>query len=145
MRPTTPDANPPVEVGSTFTVERSFSVEDVTEFVRISGDSGRQHIRPDPHGRLMVHGLLVATLPTQVGGAWHFLAREITYEFLRPVWTGEVVRCVVTLTALEPGNRGLYLRSTFECVNPAGEVVMKGTARGLVPGAPPSPGGQGQG
>lgn len=123
----------PLIAGTSVSVERRFSVDEVTRFVALSGDTGRQHTLPDPQGRLMVHGLLLAALPTQVGGTLHFLAREITYEFLRPVWTGETVRCTVTLTGVEASSHGTRLASTFECTNSAGEVVMRGRARGLVP------------
>ena len=49
----------------------------------------------------MVQGLLTATLPTKVGGDWNYIAREMNFEFLRPVFTGDTIRCEVTITQLE--------------------------------------------
>jgi 3-hydroxybutyryl-CoA dehydratase len=70
--------------------------------VEASGDRGLHHVTPDAQGRLMVHGLLLGTLPTIVGGQLSFLAPEMSFEFLRPVFTGEPVRCDVVLTQWEP-------------------------------------------
>ena len=43
----------------------------------------------------MAQGLLTATLGTEIGGALHLLASEMTYRFLRPVFTGDAIRCEV--------------------------------------------------
>lgn len=122
-----------LEVGTKRVLERAFTVEEVEAFTRLSGDAGDQHTRPDPQGRRMVHGLLLASLPTEVGGSFNFLARELSFEFLRPAWTGERLKCTVVLTRVEPSARGTRLESSWECTNPAGELVMRGQGRGLVP------------
>ncbi len=43
---------------------------------------------------LMAHGLLTATLPTKLGGDLNYIARTMEFEFLRPVYAGEELRCV---------------------------------------------------
>ena len=42
----------------------------------------------DENGRLMVHGLLTASIGTKVGEELHYIARELVSEFIRPVFTG---------------------------------------------------------
>lgn len=56
---------------------------------KFSGDDGIHHLTPDEQGRLVVQGLLTATLPTKVGGDNNVLARTMNFEFTRPVFTGD--------------------------------------------------------
>ncbi|WP_437569945.1 hotdog domain-containing protein [Sorangium sp. So ce542] len=120
------------QVGDVSAVERRFTDEDVVEFQRVSGDAGRHHAQPDAQGRRVVHGLLTATLPTRLGGEIDFLAREMQFEFLRPVFTGDTIRCEATITevAREPGRVRLAMRGG--CWNQDGKEVMRFQARGVV-------------
>lgn len=124
---------PAIQEGDRATVVRTFSVEEVRAFAELSGDVGVQHLAPDAQGRLMVHGLLVASLPTKVGGEMNFLARELTFEFLRPAWTSVPIQCEVVVTRIEPTEHGIRLESAWECKDPDGAVLMRGRGRGLVP------------
>ena len=90
-----------MEVGETRTWIRSFQEDEVREFSRLSGDAGRHHVMPDEQGRLMVQGLLTATLPSKIGGDLDFLAREMTFHFERPVFTGDTIRCRVTIDRVD--------------------------------------------
>ena len=54
--------------GDVFTVERTFTKDDVRAFAAVSEDTQSRHTDPDQDGRLLVHGLLTATLPTEIGG-----------------------------------------------------------------------------
>lgn len=78
----------PLKVGDIITFERTFTVRDVELFTEISGDEGIHHRTPDEQGRLVIQGLLTASLPTKVGGNHNVLARNMNFEFLRPVYTG---------------------------------------------------------
>ena len=40
----------------------------------------------------MAHGLFTATLPTKIGGDLNFIARELTFQFHRPVFAGDYSR-----------------------------------------------------
>lgn len=90
------------------------------------------HVTPDEQGRLMVHGLLTATLPTKVGGDMNFIAREMKFQFHRPVFAGDTVSCEVTIVALEPSDKYTNVRSEFVCRNQLGKEVMSGYALGIV-------------
>lgn len=63
--------------GDVFSWERTFNEEDIRLFGRLSGDEGEHHVRPDRQGRLMVQGLLTATLPTKIGGDLNFIAATL--------------------------------------------------------------------
>ena len=121
-----------MQVGDTLTWARTFTEEEIRLFARFSGDEGEHHLVPDEHGRLMAHGLLTATLPTKIGGDLNFIAREITFRFLRPVFAGDTIECVVTLMELEPGDQWTRMSSKWVCRNQHLKEVMTGEARGVI-------------
>ncbi|HEX8559744.1 MAG TPA: MaoC family dehydratase [Pyrinomonadaceae bacterium] len=121
-----------MKVGDVVACERTFTDEDVRRFAEFSGDAGSHHLRPDESGRLMVHGLLTATLPTKIGGDINFIARQLTFRFLRPVYGGDTVRCEVTILGLEDAGTHTRLRSSWVCRNQHGKEVMSGEAEGVV-------------
>jgi 3-hydroxybutyryl-CoA dehydratase len=90
----------PLCAGRVLTWERVFSKDDVRSFAHLSGDQGEQHVRHKADGHVMVHGLLTATLPTKIGGDLNFIAREIEFVFPRPVFTGDRIRCEVTIVSI---------------------------------------------
>ncbi len=54
-----------LQVGDRITFERTFTAEDVKLFTKVSSDEGSHHMTPDEQGKLVVRGLLKATLPTK--------------------------------------------------------------------------------
>ena len=120
--------------GATFTAERTFTAEMVETFTRISGDAGRHHVEPDGDGRLLVHGLLVASIVTELGGRLDFLARELDFTFLRPVRTGDTVRCTVRIdeAIAEPARQRTRVRFSGEGVDQHGTVVLTVRSIGVV-------------
>jgi Acyl dehydratase len=118
--------------GETYTFERRFTTEDVRRFAEISKDKQSHHTETDEGGRLMVHGLLTATLPTKVGGDLEVLARSMEFEFRRPVYTGETVSCVWTNESIEENDDGYEITADIVCENGDGEVVMTADIEGVV-------------
>ena len=86
-----------IKVGDVISFERTFTAEDVGLFTKVSWDEGTHHIMPDEQGRLVIQGLLTATLPTKIGEEQNVLARTMNFEFLRPVFTGDTIICEVTI------------------------------------------------
>jgi 3-hydroxybutyryl-CoA dehydratase len=121
-----------MKVGDIVSWERTFTEDDIRLFNRVSGDQGVHHITPDDLGRLMVHGLLTATLPTKIGGDLNFIAREMKFQFHRPVFSGDTVRCEVTIVQFEPAEQYTNVRSEFVCRNQHGKEVMSGYAQGII-------------
>ncbi len=89
-------------------------------------------MRPDTSGRVMVQGLLTATLPTKIGGDMNFIAREMTFEFLRPVFTGETITTDVTFTKVEEQEGRLWASVEAVCINEAEKEVLLAHIRGFV-------------
>ncbi|MFC4553366.1 MULTISPECIES: MaoC/PaaZ C-terminal domain-containing protein [Halorussus] len=120
------------EPGGVRRVERTFTPEDVRQFADVSGDEQPRHLEPDDRGRLMVHGLLTATLPTKIGGDLEVLARTMEFEFRRPVYTGETVVCEMEVEEVEERGDRYELVTSVVCENGDGEKVLTGEVDGLV-------------
>ncbi|WP_188456029.1 FAS1-like dehydratase domain-containing protein [Virgibacillus oceani] len=117
----------PLKAGDIITFERTFTVRDVKLFTEVSGDEGTHHITPDEQGRLVVQGLLTATLPTKIGGDYNVLARNMNFEFLRPVFTGDTIVCKAKIEKYETQeNNRTAIAATFLCKNQNGKEIVKG-------------------
>ncbi|GIN94800.1 enoyl-CoA hydratase [Siminovitchia terrae] len=122
-----------LKVGDIILSERTFSVRDVGLFTEISGDKGNHHIIPDEQGRLVIQGLLTATLPTKVGGDNNILARTMNFEFLRPVFTGDTIICEVKIEKYErQKNNRTAISASFSCENQNEKEVLKGNFSGVI-------------
>lgn len=118
--------------GTVRTVSRTFTREDVEAFAAISRDEGVHHVEPDDEGRLQLHGLLLAVLPTQLGGRLDFLARTMDYEFHRPTYTGEPIACEFTTDRVVERESRYEVESSAVCHNAAGDTVMTAEFEGVV-------------
>jgi 3-hydroxybutyryl-CoA dehydratase len=121
-----------MKIGDRISWQRTFTEDDVRRFNQMSGDQGIHHVAPDQQGRLMVHGLLTATIPTKIGGDMNFIAREMKFQFHRPVFSGDTIECEVIVVELEPADRYTSVRTEFVCRNQLGKEVMSGPAGGVI-------------
>ncbi|WP_066309063.1 hotdog domain-containing protein [Bacillus sp. FJAT-29814] len=122
-----------LKVGEIISFQRTFTRRDVELFTEISGDEGIHHLTPDEQGRLVVQGLLTATLPTKVGGDYNVLARNMNFEFLRPVFTGDTIVCEVKIEKYErQDNNRTAIIATFIGKNQHEKEVLKGDFSGVI-------------
>ena len=122
-----------LKVGDVIRFERTFNKEDVEMFTNVSLDEGNHHITPDEQGRLVIQGLLTATLPTKVGGDNNVLARSMNFEFLRPVFTGDTIICEVTIEQFEmQDNNRMSIVADFLCTNQNEKQVLRGNFSGVI-------------
>ncbi|WP_079508859.1 MaoC/PaaZ C-terminal domain-containing protein [Mesobacillus jeotgali] len=122
-----------LKVGDMITFQRTFTERDVELFTELSGDEGIHHITPDKQGRVVVQGLLTATLPTKVGGDNNVLARNMVFEFLRPVFTGDTISCEVIIEQYESQEKNrTAILATFSCRNQNEKEVLKGSFSGVI-------------
>jgi 3-hydroxybutyryl-CoA dehydratase len=119
------------EEGDVHTFERTFTHEDVEQFGEVSGDRQALHTEPDEQGRLVVQGLLTATLPTKIGGDLGVLARTMEFEFLEPVYTGEAITCEVTTESVEERDERYDIASSVVCHREDGP-VMRARFEGVI-------------
>lgn len=126
-----------LKAGDTFTLTRTFSEEDVEAFARVSRDYNPVHFDLRYAGAKgfeapVCHGLLVASMVTEVGGQLGWLASGMRFRFRRPVYIGETIVC--ELTIVEIGVRG-RARAEARFTNDLGQVVLESEVTGYVPGS----------
>ena len=122
-----------LKVGDIISFERTFTKKDVKLFTEVSRDEGIHHLTPDEQGRLVVQGLLTATLPTKVGGEHNVLARTMTFEFLRPVFTDDTILCEVRIEQHEKQeNNRTAITASFRCKNQKEKEVLIGGFAGII-------------
>lgn len=119
-------------LGTVRSVTRTFTRDDVATFAALAGDEGTHHVEPDD-GQVVVHGLLLAVLPTQLGTQFDFLARTMDYEFHRPAYTAEQLTCKVTTDRVDEEPDLDEMASSAICRNEVGETVMTAEFAGIVP------------
>ena len=119
-------------IGREYSAERTFTRAMVDAFTDLSQDRAPRHVTPDEGGRVLVHGLLVASLATEIGGRFNVLARNMDFEFLRPVYAGDKVRCIAKFEALEQPDGRTRLSLTGGCTNQDGVEVMRFVAVGVL-------------
>ncbi|MDY0939847.1 MULTISPECIES: FAS1-like dehydratase domain-containing protein [Priestia] len=122
------------KAGDTFTWQRTFQEEEIMQFAEMTGDRGKHHLERDDKGRLMVHGLMTASIGTKIGGDLNYIAREMVSEFLRPVFSGDTVTCECILTEVEKadGFQKVKIKSVYR--NQQGKEVLIGTSNGIIRG-----------
>lgn len=124
--------SPEVSEGDTLTYARTFTKSEVREFADLSKDTGYHHLVAGDGERLMVHGLLTATLPTKIGGDLNYIARRMEFEFTKPVYTGEEITCEVTAEHVEETDGRTELEASCVCTNEDDEVVLTAETAGVI-------------
>lgn len=125
--------NMDLSVGSKISFRRTFTKEDVETFTKVSWDEGTHHITPDDKGRLVIQGLLTATLPTKIGGENDVLAHTMNFNFLKPVYTGDTITCEAIIEKYTQKENGrVSIQASFTCINQEDVEVMKGVFAGVI-------------
>lgn len=119
-------------MGQKSTYTRIFTKEDVRSFAEISGDKGIHHRVPDSDGRIMIQGLLTATMPTKLGGDLNYIARKMTFEFLRPIFVGDTITCEGTVMNVEEKEDRFNVSMSILCKNQDGKEVLRGGTEGII-------------
>jgi 3-hydroxybutyryl-CoA dehydratase len=122
-------------VGETFTVSRKFTEQDMITFADITRDYNPIHFderfvaAKNLKGRIC-HGLLVASLLTEIGGQIGWLASEMNFRFKKPVYFGDTIECSLTITKIDGQNRA---RAGVIYRNQDGIIVLEAQLAGILP------------
>lgn len=125
-----------LQVGDRFTVVRCFSTEDIRRFAQISRDYNPVHCDAT-YAELrrfrepIAHGLLTASLLTEIGGQIGWLATGMHFEFKRPVYIGEHLTCHWLISAIN--ERG-HAEAEVQIINAEGVTVLLASTSGVLPG-----------
>jgi 3-hydroxybutyryl-CoA dehydratase len=124
--------------GDSFTVSRTFTEQDTLAFADTSRDYNPVHFddrfasAKNLRARIC-HGLLVASLATEIGGQIGWLASGMNFRFKRPVYFGDTIECSMTITEIDDRNRA-KAEAVFK--NQQNEIVIEADVTGIVPGLP---------
>ena len=121
-----------LKAGDRHVHQRTFTADEVRFFAEVSGDRGAHHLTPDAQGRLMMHGLLTATMPTKLGGDMHFIARDMHFDFVKPAFSGEKLTCLGIVDTVIPQRSRLKVAFSFTVTRDNGEIVLQGSSAGSI-------------
>ena len=122
--------------GDSFAVSRTFTEHDTLAFADISKDYNPVHFDhrfaslKTFHARIC-HGLLVASMLTEIGGQIGWLASGMNFRFKKPVYFGDTIECCLTITELDDRNSA-KAEAVFK--NQQNEIVIESYLTGFVPG-----------
>ena len=124
--------------GTAFSVTRTFSESQDTQFADITRDYNPVHFDPrfvaiKGFRDMICHGLLVGSLITEIGGQIGWLASGMSFRFKRPFYFGDTVTCTLTIVDIDEKGKA---KADAVCVNQDGIVVLTAHLTGRVPGKP---------
>ena len=123
-----------IDLGQTFTYQRTFTEGDLTAFCGITGDYNPYHqdeefARESWFGRRTLPGLLTGSMMTHIGGLLGFLATEMSFEYLAAVYPGDTVTCTVTISEKDEEKRRMTGYAEF--ANQEGKLVLRASFSGF--------------
>jgi acyl dehydratase len=123
--------------GDTFTVKRRFTKKDTEYFGNITKDYNpvhydRRFTEAKKLNGLICHGLLVASLITEIGGQIGWLASGMDFRFKKPVYFDDTITCSFTLTEINERGKA---KGEAVYINQYGIVVLEAVLTGIVPGS----------
>ncbi len=123
--------------GDSFSVSRVFGEGDVHRFADITRDYNPVHFderftRTKGFRGPICHGLLVASMISEIGGQMGWLASGMTFRFKRPVYCGDTILCSLTITSVDDSGRA---EAEAVLKNQDRKIVLQGSLKGILPGA----------
>ena len=125
-----------LQVGDSFTISRTFTDDEVALFAKISRDYNPVHFDPRyaevrNFKTPICHGLLTASLVTEIGGQIGWLASGMNFRFKKPVYAGETITCKWVITEIDQYCRA---KASVVIANEEGVTVLEADISGVVPG-----------
>ena len=122
------------KLGDKATFTRTLTEADVALFIGTTWDVNPLHTdelycAATPFKHRIVPGLLTASLLTHLGGLWAFLATEMDFHFLAPVYVEDSITAQAEVVEIDAQTGGVVLRCT--CTNQHGAQVLRGDVRGF--------------
>lgn len=121
------------KLGDKVAFTRTLTEADVALFIGTTWDVNPLHTdelycRATPFKHRIVPGLLTASLLTHLGGLWAFLATQMDFHFLAPVYVGDSITAQAEVVEMDDKTGGVLLRCT--CTNQDGVQVLGAEVRG---------------
>jgi 3-hydroxybutyryl-CoA dehydratase len=121
------------ELGDRAAFTRTLTEADVVLFIGTTWDVNPLHTDElycavTQFKHRIVPGLLTASLLTHLGGLWAFLATEMNFHFLAPVYVGDSITAEAEVVEIDHKTGGVLLRC--QCTNQNGIQVLQAEVRG---------------
>jgi len=128
------DAFAEIQVGQSYTYRRTFTEGDVALFCGVTGDFNPYHMdetfaSQSWYSRRIIPGLLTGSMLTHIGGMLGFLATEMSFQYLVPVYVHDTITCTVTFTEKDEARRRLF--GSVRYVNQDGAEVLHASFSGF--------------
>jgi acyl dehydratase len=121
------------ELGAKAAFTRTLTEADMALFIGVTWDVNPLHT-DDTYARAgrfkerIVPGLLTASLLTHLGGLLAFLATEMTFKYLAPVYIGDTITAEAEVVEADPDRN--WVRLACRCVNADGREVLQADITG---------------
>ncbi len=124
-----------LQAGDTFQISRTFTDDDITLFAKISGDYNPVHFderfaKAKNFSAPICHGLLTASLITEIGGQIAWLASGMKFKFKAPVYVGETITCNWTIIEIDKKGRA---KASITITKQDGVTVLEAEIKGIIP------------
>jgi len=130
----------PIEIGTTATLSKTITDEDIVNFADVVGDHNPVHLNDEyakttRFGRRIAHGMLGAGLISALignhlpGPGTIYLSQSL--KFMAPVYPGDTITAKVTVTNIRE-DKGIITLNTV-CFNQDQKNVIEGEAVVMVP------------
>jgi 3-hydroxybutyryl-CoA dehydratase len=125
-----------LQVGDSFRTTRTFTDDDVALFAKISRDYNPVHFdarfaKARNFSAPICHGLLAASLVTEIGGQIGWLASVMNFRFKGPVYVGETITCNWVITTIDRKGRA---KASVTITKEEGVSVIEAEIVGIMPG-----------
>ncbi|MCT8348619.1 MaoC family dehydratase [Photorhabdus temperata] len=124
-----------LRIGDRFTITRRFTPEEIVSFASLSRDYNPVHCDSN-YAKLkglrapIAHGLLTASLITEIGGQIGWLAMSMSFRFKRPIYADETLTCDWVI--LESDEKG-RAKAEIRVINGDGITVLEAETTGVLP------------
>ena len=124
-----------LKVGDIFSISREFTEKDMNLFADITRDYNPVHFderftKLKGFSSRICHGLLVASMLSEIGGQIGCLASEMRFSYKKPVYFGDSIVCNLIITEL---NDNGWINAKAEYKNQNGTIVIEAFLKGKVP------------
>lgn len=125
-----------LQAGDSFKTTRTFTENEIVRFAEISRDYNPVHFdarfaKARNLTAPICHGLLSASLVTEIGGQIGWLASAMNFRFKGPVYVGETITCNWVITAMDQNGRA---KASVTITKENGITVIEAEISGIVPG-----------
>jgi 3-hydroxybutyryl-CoA dehydratase len=125
-----------LKIGDSFKTSRTLTNEDLLRFAQVLRDYNPVHFddrfaKARNFASPICHGLLAASLVTELGGQIAWLASSMNFRFKGPVYVGETVTCTLEVTEIDQNGRAT---ASAIIVKEDGSTAIEAEISGIVPG-----------